>query len=358
MLGLLTSAFAVTNGIGQFATGFLADRWGARRLMTAGVGTYAAMNALIASAASAAWLLVWRSLAGFGGGAMIVGERIYVVEVTHPTRRAFANSVISAAQSAGTVAGPAVGGLIAAVADLRAPFLLVAATSAVAFVLTIFLPARPATEARPHADEAEVEIHLAPIAALLVANLALMASYGGFITTYAPLATTRLGWSTLDVGIAFSFFGAGSILFGPWLGHLADRYGRRRVAVLATLPISAFATAMVAGFPQLGIFALAVAAGAGLTAFSASWYAMLADASGARRRGRVFGVVSAISNSGIVLGAMLAAQLWERVDIGVAMLSAAVTILIAGAVLATFRPTRPSAPSAVLTGAPAEAPAD
>ena len=69
------------------------------------------------------------------------------------------------------------------------------------------------------------------LAALLAANLALLAAYGGFITTYAPLATTSLGWSIVEVGIAFSFFGLGSILLGPALAHLADRIGRRTIAI-------------------------------------------------------------------------------------------------------------------------------
>src|SRR5918994_1172120 len=84
VLGLLTSSFAVTNAIGQLGSGFLAERWGARRTMTAGIGFYATMNALIATAANAPWLLAWRSLAGFGGGAMIISERIYLAQVVQP----------------------------------------------------------------------------------------------------------------------------------------------------------------------------------------------------------------------------------------------------------------------------------
>ena len=52
VLGLLTSAFAVTNAFGQLGAGFLSERWGARRLMTAGLALYGAMNALIATSPS------------------------------------------------------------------------------------------------------------------------------------------------------------------------------------------------------------------------------------------------------------------------------------------------------------------
>jgi MFS family permease len=336
----LTSSFAVTNAIGQLGSGFLAERWGARRTMTGGIGLYATMNALIATAASAPWLLTWRSLAGFGGGAMLISERIYLAQVVAPARRAFSKGIISAAQSAGAVAGPAVGSVAAAIGGLRAPFVLVALTSAIAFVGTLFLRA-PASDAR-RADDAdaapESQIPVRSLAILLVANIALLASYGAFITTYGPMATTRLDWSIVDVGIAFSFFGGGSILLGPWLSHLADRVGRRPVAVLAPIPVTAFAIGLVLGLPQPAVFAIAFLGGGGLTAFSASWYALLADTAGERRLSRTFGIISAASTIGIVIGALGASQLWERVDIAAGMLLAALLPLVTSAAMLAFRP--------------------
>jgi DHA1 family tetracycline resistance protein-like MFS transporter len=271
---------------------------------------------------------------------MIVAERIYVVQVTHPARRAFANGIISAAQSAGTVAGPAVGSIAAAIGGLRAPFVLVAVTSAIALVGTLFLPSpasRSSSQERQTSEDAPEPIQVGALAALLAANLALLASYGAFITTYAPLATTRLGWSVVEVGFAFSFLGAGSIVLGPWLAHMADRVGRRRVALLAPIPISAFGFGLVAGLPQLAVFALGFLAGGGLTAFTASWYALLADAAGERRMARTFGIISAASTGGIVLGALGAAELWSRVDIVAGMLLGAVAPLMASLAMLAFR---------------------
>jgi MFS transporter, DHA1 family, multidrug resistance protein len=341
VLGLLTSVFAVTNGIGQFGVGVLSDRYGSRRFIAGGLGLYAGMNALIATAASAVWLVAWRALSGFGGGALIVSQRIYLTEITAPERRAFANGVLSAAASAGMVAGPAFGGFIAALGGLRAPFVVVAVTSGIALIASLALPhARSTTAARdgtaeaPVADEAPIR---GGIVALLLANLMMLAGYGAFITTYAPLATERLGWTTVDVGIAFSFFGAGSIVLGPPLSHLADRTSRRAVAVAGVFPVAAFGMALVVGLPIWAVFGVAILAGAGLTAFNASWYALLADVSGTRARGRVFGIVSAVSNAGIVIGATTAAQLWERIDIGVAMASGSVAVLLALLPMLTLR---------------------
>jgi predicted MFS family arabinose efflux permease len=339
-LGLLTSVFAITNGIGQLGAGFMTDRYGARRLISGGLALYSAMNALIATAATAVWLLAWRALSGFGGGALIVSERVYIVEVTRPERRAFANGIVSAAASAGTVTGPAFGGLIAAVGGLRAPFVVVATTSAIALVASFALRSRRAASIDAEGStlvDGPGHTNRGALAALLLANMAVMAGYGAFITTYAPFATERLDWTTVDVGVAFSFLGGGSILLGPALAHLADRTSRRAVAMVATIPVALFGVALVLEAERPIVWAVAFIAGGGLTAYNAAWYALLADASAARRRGRTFGIVSAISNAGIVIGATGAAQLWERVDLSAAVASASVVTLLPIVPLAFLR---------------------
>jgi len=355
-LGLLTSGFAVLNTAGQLAVGFLSDRFGARRMVPGGLGIYAVANALIATATSANPLIAFRSLAGFGGGISIVAERIYLARVAASERLAFTNGILSAAQSAGTVTGPAMAGLLAAASDLRVPFVLVAVTSVLAFTGTLFLPPEPAAAGAPAATITEAvpgireparapggspegvdrtgrveaagptRVPLRPLVALLLANLGLQAGFGAFITTYAPFATTRLGWSIAEVGIVFSLFGAGSIVLGPWLSGIADRRGRRLVAVVGTLPVIVWGPLMVLGLPNPIIYAGSVVAGGGLTAFGASWYALLSEASPADRQGRYFGFISAISTLGIIVGAIAASTLWEAVDISAGLLVASVAI--------------------------------
>src|SRR5262249_46956339 len=140
LLGLLTAVFAIANALGQFGSGTFLDRLGSRRFILLGTGTYAIANALIATASGALSLITFRRLAGLGSGANLVASRVYVSHAADPARLAFFNSILSAATSAGNVLGPAVGGLVAVSADLRTPFEIVAATSAVSFVAALFLP--------------------------------------------------------------------------------------------------------------------------------------------------------------------------------------------------------------------------
>jgi MFS transporter, DHA1 family, multidrug resistance protein len=350
-LGLMTSGFAVANGIAQFASGFLMDRYGARRFIVAGIGTYAAANVLIATAPTAIALIGYRFVAGLGGGINMVATRLYISQTAEQASLAFFNSIISAANSAGSVLGPGFGGLVAAGGDLRAPFFIVAATSALAFVAALFLP-RP--KARAHDSGAVAtaggRVWNRTVFILLAGNLLLLIGFGGWITSYAPFVTTRLGWSTFDVGIIFTIFGIGDITLGPWLGHIADRTGRRRMAVLASFPIFLFGFIVFFGLPKPFFYVISFFTGAALTAYNASWFALLTNAVPAARRGRVFGVVSAVAQTGTVIGALGATAIWQLTDVGGGLILSSTAALGAGLVLlllpAEIRPAASQAPRA------------
>jgi MFS family permease len=377
VLGMLTSVFAVTNAIGQLVTGFLAERLAMRRLLAAGIGSYALANFLIATASSAGLLVAFRGAAGLGGGVMLVGERLYLAQLVEPARLAFANGVLSAAGSAGSVTGPAIGGLLAAAGDLRLPFLLVGVTSLLATVGALFLPRPPAEGRSPTAkpdqptDAATSAAATAPATApapttadaeragaarapqgrtsdrrqllvLLLAQTALSAAFGAFITTYGPFAEQQLGWSTAEIGGVFALFGIGSITAGPWLGRQADRRGRRNIAIIGLLPVLVFSAVYWLELSRPFLYGSAIIAGAGLTGSGAAWYALLADATGGGRRSRQFGTVAALSNLGIIVGATLASVLWESLaDVSIGFIIAGIAIVASAATFLLLPADRP-----------------
>jgi MFS transporter, DHA1 family, multidrug resistance protein len=384
VLGLLTSVFAVTNAAGQLVTGFLAERFAMRRLLAAGIGSYAIANFLIAGATTAVSLVLFRAFAGIGGGVMIVGERLYLAQLVDRARLAFANGVLSAAGSAGMVAGPAIGGVLASLADLRAPFLLVGVTSLLATVGAFFLPRTRAEQERAQgvvapsasaagsdsaapsesavasesADRVAAADQPSPASApqqaadlrqlgiLLLAQVGLMSAFGSFITTYGPFAEQRLGWLTAEVGIVFALFGLGSIVFGPWLGRQADRRGRRNIAIVAALPVIAFSIVYWLELPRAFLYVSAILAGGGVAGVQAAWFALLGDATDGGRRGRVFSTVAALSNMGIIVGATVAAQLWEATgDVSMGFVVGAIS-MVGSAVAFMALPADRPAPTA------------
>ena len=354
VLGLLTSSFAVLIAVGQLAGGYLVERVAPRRLVSLGIGTYAAANVLISTAGAALPLIAFRSLAGLGSGINQVSERLYVAQAIDRTRLAFANGVLSAAGSAGAVLGPTVGGLLVGVSDLRLPFLVVSATSTLAAIGSLFLP-KPPREARAKTPETaptatggpRISANTRLLVVLFLIQTSFQAGFGAFITTYAVFTQERLGWATAEVGLVFSAFGLGSILLGPVLANLADRRGRRDVAILGAGLVLLFPIVFVAEAPRPILYLVSVLGGAGVTALEASYFALLADATDGGRRGRAYGWISALSSLGIVVGATGASQLWDRTgDVGLGLLMTGAFLVLVAAFLLAYPRDRPTATSA------------
>jgi MFS family permease len=336
-LGLMVGAFSVTSTVGQLGAGFLAGRISARRQLPLGQSVYAAGNFLIALASSAVPLIAFRALSGFGGGLTIIAERLYIARVTAQSRLAFVNGVVSAAGSSGSVVGPLLGAALA-VQNLQIPFLVVGVTASIAAVAAIaFLPPeRAATSetavptALPEATELVPEpvpvgpaprasstrahwrlANVGPLLRLGLWSLAFNAAYGGWITTFAPYSTAELGLTPSAVALFFVPFGAGAIVLGPFLARIADRTGRRRMIAVGTALVLLNTVTLILRMPVEIIYGTAALAGAGLAAATSSWFALLGVATDGGRRGRSFGLVSALSNLGVIAGAAIAATAWS-----------------------------------------------
>jgi MFS family permease len=364
-LGLMVGAFSVTSTIGQLAAGVLSGWISARRQMPLGQAVYATGNFLIATTASAVPLIAFRAMSGLGGGLTIIAERLYIARVTAQERLAFVNGVVSAAGSSGSVIGPLLGAVLA-LQELRVPFIVVGITATIAAVAALaFLPAerrtspggsdataslppesapddpaRRATAAsvagvpdRPAAIQPGRWARMAPLARLALWSVCFNAAYGGWITTFAPYSTSVLGLAPSYVALFFVPFGAGAILLGPVLARLADRSGRRRMVAFGTLLVLTNIASLVVAAPVALIYGTAVIAGGGLAAAQASWFALLGVATDGGRRGRSFGLVSALSNLGVIAGAGAASIAWDTMGLREGVITAGVFLLLAAASL-------------------------
>ncbi len=142
-----------------------------------------------------------------------------------------------------------------------------------------------------------------------------------------PTHYADLGASDTQIGTAFSLFAAAFALFQLLGGLLADRVGRKPVAVLPVFGV-VVAVAGMAGagsWQQLLVGHLALAAFASLQ--SPGFNALLAESVPPEERGRAFGTVSfgsqIASAAGPALGAWLLtftrlpALLWSTVTVGI-----------------------------------------
>jgi MFS family permease len=229
-VGLLFSAYSFTWAALQVYTGYLADRFGRKRVALVGFALYSVFALLNYTAGSFTQLLLFRVLQGVGLG--LLGPSVLGLAAGFEEKgKSFA--FYRAANGAGDVLGPMIGGFIGNY-SLRQPFLL----SAVAALLAggILLGMKEAETA-----ESEVRFFRA-VSGLLRNRAFLLLCMAGFLAElgYAsfniaiPLAGKRLGLSPSQIGTVLSSYSLSFALLQVPVGVYAERAGKRRLVVGAS----------------------------------------------------------------------------------------------------------------------------
>ena len=141
------------TAISGVPTGFLIDRVGRRNIVIAGPVLSAISSILTANAGSFPELLVWRFVNGWATGMWTMG-RVTMIADTGGTARARQITTLFSFDNAGRLVGPALGGLLAAVWDVRLPFYVHAALSLLAMVPSLQMVDTTPTRAKTDASQA------------------------------------------------------------------------------------------------------------------------------------------------------------------------------------------------------------
>ena len=121
-LGLLFSAFFATYSILQVPVGWLAERYGAHRLLASGLALWACATILVGFAHSFAALLALRLLLGIGESVGFPSAGKLLAVAVPVESLAIANGIVAAGYQFGPAVGAGVGGLIMAHYSWRASF--------------------------------------------------------------------------------------------------------------------------------------------------------------------------------------------------------------------------------------------
>ncbi|MDI5936617.1 DHA2 family efflux MFS transporter permease subunit [Halomonas kalidii] len=116
--------FLVAMGMTMPLTGFLADRWGGRRLYLLGLWLFLGASLLGAVAANLAWVLTARGLQGIAAGLMIPLSLPLIFAVCPADRRGRVTGIWGFAVMIAPAIGPSVGGLLLELSRWQALFLM------------------------------------------------------------------------------------------------------------------------------------------------------------------------------------------------------------------------------------------
>ncbi len=319
MVGATISVFGLARVMLNLPAGFLSDRVGRQAMLTGGAAITAVGYVLSALANDIWTLLAYRFIAGAGSAIFMTSAMTLVTDLSTPENRGRMLSYYQGSLLLGVSVGPALGGLVAELFGLRAPFILVGALSSVCVLWA--MRERPAPPVhQPPAPEAPARPALLgearpPIAALftnLGFTLTSMVTFAIFFTrtgsrqtVLALVASDRLGLTAGSIGGVFAMMALLNLAtIGP-SGVWSDRFGRKAVIVPSAM-VASVGLLLFAFTDSLALFLIAsvvLALGTGLGGSAPAAYA--ADVVPPQARGVGMGLYRTYGDFGFVLGPLL-----------------------------------------------------
>ena len=259
-VGFITSSRSIGGLIFTLPSGFLAGRYGCKRVSLTGIAIYfigcvwggfvKGINALVFT----------RLLCGVAYVLYVVPAQTFVRLSVPQAMRGRVLSMIGGVYRIGGLLGPLAGGLLAQHLGFRAPFFIQAAAVAVAFPIVVAKmqsdpndpdaqppdaaarSATPSGAAAVPAEHAGLRMYVRQNLATLLpvaAGAAILAMVRGIRDLLVPLYASDLGLSRAQVGFVTAFSNVGEVLLFPLGGWMLDRIGRRPTGIMAQVIMAA-----------------------------------------------------------------------------------------------------------------------
>ena len=331
-VGAVISVFALMRLAISPVCGRLIGWIGERTVLATGIFIVAASSGLAGAAQTYPQLLALRGIGGIGSAMFTVSAMSLLLGSVSPQMRGRAAGFFQGGFLLGGMTGPAIGGLLALI-SIRAPFFFYAGTLAVAGLVGLLLLSR--TGVAPAAGAADDAVPLRTVIAdprfqaACLTNLAQGWSSFGVRSALIPVLVVEvLHHNTTWTGIAFACAAVAQTIALAPAGKFVDTVGRRPAMVggglLAGVSIMVVPFASNMGVLIAALCAYGVAAAFLGTAPAAS----VGDATGGSR-GTPVAVFSMCSDTGAIVGPIVAGVLADRFSYGWAFGLGAALLVVA-----------------------------
>ncbi|MBC7107822.1 MAG: MFS transporter [Methanomassiliicoccales archaeon] len=310
LVGALVSSFGLASVILDIPSGYLFDRFGAKRLMVSGL-FFIFLSALIcAFASNYSMLLFGRVLSGVGYAIYTVTSFTCMGKIAPNDHRGRYMSFYLGMLLLGSVCGPALGGLIGESFGLRMPFIVYGVSSLLSCLLVHF----GIGEELITSSKSLLQTNLRSITSifknytLVAINLAIFAIFFirmGVVSTLVPIfASKNLGLSVGMIGGVLAIAALINFLTMLPVGSLTDRYGRKNF-MFASLFIIGLLTIAIP-FAKSTISLVTIMAGLGFGfGFSGPIMAWVTDTADEGQLGLVMGIFRTMSDLGFIVGPLI-----------------------------------------------------
>ncbi|MCA0202100.1 MAG: MFS transporter [Proteobacteria bacterium] len=313
--GLLASAFYYSYVLAMIPVGWLAERFGAHRVLLAGVAIWSLATFLTGFSTSFAMLLVFRLLLGIGESASFPCSSKILAQVVDAGRLGVANGVMSFGYLLGPAIGTLAGGILMAEYGWRPIFFVFGALSLVWLLPWSRVIIAPRATSDVSADEPAFPQILRQRALWGVALGLFSGNYGlYFILTWLPIYLVKeRGFSIYDMAVMGALAYLTNAVCALAMGWITDRWvraGRNAdivyKGVMAAFHIGGIACMLVMAYGDvleltIALFIFNVLLGAA----SPGYYTIAQIMAGPQATGRWVGVQNAIGNTAGLIAPML-----------------------------------------------------
>ena len=337
--GVSIGAYAIAALLARPIVGWASDRYGRRPLLLLGAGITIVGLGLHLLASDLLIFTLARCLLGIGEGFFFVAALAAGSDLAPPARRGEALSFLSLSLYMGVVIGPVIGELVLARGGFDAVWLVAAAVTAIALLLTLTVP--ETAPARLAADRAEAAGEAATSGrrrarlfhprGLLPGVLVLAGAWGmsGYFT-FVPLFATDVGFD--GAGLPLAVYGLTVIALRALGAKLPDQLGAARLSGVAMV-VAAIGLVVIGLLPSPAGLLIGTAVYAAGVAFL--FPALMTCAVGRvdpEERGSVLGTTSAFLDLGFGIGPVVLTLLAAPGASGAASAAYATTFFVSAAV--------------------------
>jgi SHS family lactate transporter-like MFS transporter len=214
---------------GGFVAGWMADRWGRRLPLMLSLVWFAAFDAAIFFAPTFTWIIIFRTLFGFGMGAEWTAGTALAMESLPARSRKMASGLLQAGWPVGFLLAAATAYFVVPAWGWRPMFLIAAAPALLVIPIRMFVPDE-LSNVEKHAESkgAVADLTAPGVRKMLVLGSLVMAL--GFVVYYG-MVTTQMGLhlaaglTQADGWLGMIWFNAGMLVGVVGAGWVANRFG-------------------------------------------------------------------------------------------------------------------------------------
>lgn len=333
-VGAVISSFALLRLAMSPFCGRLINQFSERTILAIGIFIVAVSSGLVGLADSYPQLLVLRAAGGIGSAMFSVSALTLLLNSVPVNLRGRASGVFQGGFLLGGMAGPAIGGLLAAI-SLTAPFFFYAVTLAVAGSVGLLLLHKP--DRSGTAVTREPPVPFAVVArdprfqAACLTNFAQGWSSMGVRSALVPVLVVEVLHRTASwTGIAFAVAAVAQTIALAPAGRFVDTVGRRP-AMIAGGGIAAVSIAIVPFAPNIWLLMIILCLyGIAAALLGTAPAAAVGDAAGGRS-GTPVAIFSMFSDVGAIVGPLAAGFLADQVSYPVAFAVGAAILVLGSA---------------------------